>query len=228
MLNTAIQVALLLVAGCVTDESGQRLPGVSVTLRAPDATVVADIITDESGSYRLLAAPGRYELRFSLVNFGEVVKPFTAAGERVIVVDAVLPLTFFADVVVSGRRTFRNLAEVEDPGASLIGLASAASEGAVTARQIEHRPLLRPGEVLETVPGLVISQHSGEGKAIRIPCNRVRCASAWTSASDVVSGVSRTSPHRVYLFSASSQSGTGAGVPGAGPKMICLVSSRLP
>ncbi len=27
------------------------------------------------------------------------------------------------------------------------------------------RPLQRPGEVLETIPGVVISQHSGEGKA---------------------------------------------------------------
>src|SRR5207248_10547079 len=29
----------------------------------------------------------------------------------------------------------------------------------------ELRPIMRAGEVLETVPGLVISQHSGEGKA---------------------------------------------------------------
>ncbi|MBC5800290.1 MAG: Plug domain-containing protein [Candidatus Eremiobacteraeota bacterium] len=31
--------------------------------------------------------------------------------------------------------------------------------------QIATRPLLRPGEVLEDIPGLVISQHSGGGKA---------------------------------------------------------------
>ena len=40
-----------------------------------------------------------------------------------------------------------------------------ASEGAVTARQLENRPVMRAGEVLETVPGLIISQHSGKGKA---------------------------------------------------------------
>ena len=76
-----------------------------------------------------------------------------------------LPLALTADVTVTGHRTFRNLADVENPSESLIGIADAASEGAVTAKQIEGRPLARPAEVLETVPGLVISQHSGEGKA---------------------------------------------------------------
>ena len=41
----------------------------------------------------------------------------------------------------------------------------AASEGTVTAKQIQDRPLLRPAEVLETVPGLIVTQHSGDGKA---------------------------------------------------------------
>ncbi|MBS0349162.1 MAG: TonB-dependent receptor [Proteobacteria bacterium] len=47
----------------------------------------------------------------------------------------------------------------------LVGVASAASEGNVTARQLANRPLLRPAEVLEVVPGLIVSQHSGDGKA---------------------------------------------------------------
>lgn len=47
----------------------------------------------------------------------------------------------------------------------LIGAATSASEGTVTAIQLENRPLLRPGEVLEVVPGIIISQHSGDGKA---------------------------------------------------------------
>jgi outer membrane receptor protein involved in Fe transport len=70
-----------------------------------------------------------------------------------------------ADIVVTAPRTFRNLAEIENPAENLIGIASAASEGAITAAQLEVRPVNRPTEVLETVPGLVISQHSGEGKA---------------------------------------------------------------
>ena len=44
----------------------------------------------------------------------------------------------------------------------------AASEGTVTAKQLQDRPLLRPAEVLETVPGLIVTQHSGDGKATNI------------------------------------------------------------
>jgi outer membrane cobalamin receptor len=47
----------------------------------------------------------------------------------------------------------------------LIGIASTSSEGTVTAKQLENRPLLRPAEVMEAVPGLIVSQHSGDGKA---------------------------------------------------------------
>nr|MCU0257236.1 TonB-dependent receptor [Vicinamibacterales bacterium] len=47
----------------------------------------------------------------------------------------------------------------------LIGESRAASEGLVLAIQLEGRPVLRPGEVLEVVPGLIVTQHSGDGKA---------------------------------------------------------------
>ena len=48
----------------------------------------------------------------------------------------------------------------------LLGIASTASEGTVTAQDLENRPLLRPAEVMEAVPGLIVSQHSGDGKEI--------------------------------------------------------------
>ena len=41
----------------------------------------------------------------------------------------------------------------------------AASQGLVTPKDLAPRPLLRAGDVLESVPGVLISQHSGEGKA---------------------------------------------------------------
>jgi len=46
-----------------------------------------------------------------------------------------------------------------------VGTSDAASQGNITFRLIEARPLLRPGEVLEYVPGVIITQHSGDGKA---------------------------------------------------------------
>ena len=77
----------------------------------------------------------------------------------------VLHLSLSADVTVTGKRTFANLADVENPAENLVGIAQSASQGAITARQLDARPIMRAGEVLETVPGVIISQHSGEGKA---------------------------------------------------------------
>jgi outer membrane cobalamin receptor len=48
---------------------------------------------------------------------------------------------------------------------ALIGKVESSSQGTVTRAQLETRPVLRTGELLETVPGLVVTQHSGDGKA---------------------------------------------------------------
>ncbi|CCE08238.1 conserved exported hypothetical protein [Bradyrhizobium sp. STM 3843] len=42
---------------------------------------------------------------------------------------------------------------------------SMASEVTISGEEINARPATRPGEVLEAVPGLIVTQHSGEGKA---------------------------------------------------------------
>ncbi len=47
----------------------------------------------------------------------------------------------------------------------LQGVATTASEGVVTPKHLRTRPLLRAGDVMESVPGLVATQHAGEGKA---------------------------------------------------------------
>ncbi|MET0378831.1 MAG: TonB-dependent receptor [Spongiibacteraceae bacterium] len=46
-----------------------------------------------------------------------------------------------------------------------VGTSDAASAGSVTAKLLEIRPTLRSGEVLEFVPGVIVTQHSGGGKA---------------------------------------------------------------
>jgi len=46
-----------------------------------------------------------------------------------------------------------------------LGTSDAASQGYITPQLIESRPMLRPGEVLEYIPGVIITQHSGDGKA---------------------------------------------------------------
>ena len=40
-----------------------------------------------------------------------------------------------------------------------------ASQTSFTGEELNARPVTRPGEVLEAVPGLIVTQHSGEGKA---------------------------------------------------------------
>ena len=48
---------------------------------------------------------------------------------------------------------------------NLVGVADSANVGTVTKQQLEARTVYRPGELLEATPGLIVSQHSGEGKA---------------------------------------------------------------
>ncbi|WP_090435554.1 TonB-dependent receptor domain-containing protein [Duganella sp. CF458] len=54
---------------------------------------------------------------------------------------------------------------IEGARASQVGMADSAGMGSVSQRQLEARTIYRPGEILEATPGLVASQHSGEGKA---------------------------------------------------------------
>jgi outer membrane receptor protein involved in Fe transport len=58
------------------------------------------------------------------------------------------------------------------PSADRAGIASGtksapgmASELTVSGEALNARPITRPGEALEAVPGLIVTQHSGEGKA---------------------------------------------------------------
>ena len=48
---------------------------------------------------------------------------------------------------------------------SQLGVSPTANTGVVTQEQLEARTVYRPGELMEATPGLVVSQHSGEGKA---------------------------------------------------------------
>lgn len=54
---------------------------------------------------------------------------------------------------------------VEGRGENFIGRALSGSEGAVARLELDMRPFLRTGEIVEHVPGMVVTQHSGTGKA---------------------------------------------------------------
>ena len=46
-----------------------------------------------------------------------------------------------------------------------VGTQDAASAGTIRRALLQSRPAQRPGEVLEFVPGVIVTQHSGDGKA---------------------------------------------------------------
>jgi outer membrane cobalamin receptor len=54
---------------------------------------------------------------------------------------------------------------VEGSRLSQLGIADSANAGAVGQKELAARTAYRPGEMLEAMPGLIASQHSGEGKA---------------------------------------------------------------
>ena len=69
-----------------------------------------------------------------------------------------------------GHRTFVYPAATQ--GTDVRSVASGAKDGpgmasevTIPGQELNARPFTRPGEVLEAVPGLMVTQHSGEGKA---------------------------------------------------------------
>ncbi len=55
--------------------------------------------------------------------------------------------------------------EVRAKAENLEGIAAAGSVGIVSSQRIAAMPILRPAETLEMVPGLIVTQHAGDGKA---------------------------------------------------------------
>jgi hypothetical protein len=74
-------------------------------------------------------------------------------------------LTLGTEVSRAGGVQTLDPVDVTDSTDDLVGTADSSTEGTITPKQLAERPLLRTGELLEGVPGLLISQHSGEGKA---------------------------------------------------------------
>jgi hypothetical protein len=154
------------IAGQVTDETGGVLPGVTVEARSANTLRPLVEVTSATGRYQFSnLGSGRYELAFRLVNFAPAARTVDVTAGKSVMLDVRMPLMLSSTVVVTGKSTFTNLADAPHPEENLVGIALAASQGAITAAQIEARPIMRAGEVLEAVPGVIISQHSGEGKA---------------------------------------------------------------
>ena len=143
-------------SGTVVDTSGAVIAGATVHALSANGTVQRTTQSDKNGSFILSElAPGDYRLVVSNAGFEtkEILVTIGTSGT---------PAPLRVSLVVGAVSTTINVQGRED---DLIGVAESGSQGTVGAKEIQDRPILRSGEVLETVPGLIITQHAGGGKA---------------------------------------------------------------
>jgi hypothetical protein len=143
-------------AGTVTDASGAVIAAATVELRSADGAVTRLTESDRNGAFSISGlSAGDYRLTTSNPGFATKEVPVTISSTTE-------PVTLHISLAVSAVST---TVEVQGREDSLIGIADSATQGTVGYKQLEDRPLLRSGEVLETVPGMIITQHAGGGKA---------------------------------------------------------------
>jgi hypothetical protein len=143
-------------SGTVVDTSGAVIAGATVQVRSADGTVQRTTQSNtkgffmisglRAGFYRLVVSNPGFESKEILVTLGNTAAP--------------APLRI--SLAVGSVSTTINVQGRED---DLIGIAESGTQGTVGAKEIQDRPILRSGEILETVPGLIITQHAGGGKA---------------------------------------------------------------
>jgi len=146
----------LQLSGTVVDTSGAMIGGATVQVRNANGTVQRTAQSEKNGSFIFSGlAAGNYRIVVSNPGFEtkEILVTLWTTG-------APAPLRIF--MVVGAVSTTINVQGRED---ELVGIAESGTQGTVGATEIQNRPILRSGEVLETVPGLIITQHAGGGKA---------------------------------------------------------------
>lgn len=141
-------------SGVVVDASGSVIAGATVLVRSANGSVQKTTQTDKSGAFALSNIPnGSYRVFVAVLGFQTKELQVQLGGN-----EASLRIV----LSVGGVTTSIDVQGRED---DLTGIANSATQGTVGAAQLQDRPILRSGEVLETVPGLIITQHAGGGKA---------------------------------------------------------------
>ncbi len=143
-------------SGTVVDTSGAVIAGATVLVRSANGTVQRTAQLDRNGYFNISGlSAGNYRVVISNPGFQTKEIPVTLGTTGT-------PAPLQISLAVNALSTTINVQGRED---DLIGIADSATQGTVGAKEIEDRPILRSGEVLETVPGLIITQHAGGGKA---------------------------------------------------------------
>lgn len=138
------------------DTTGALVARATVQVQSANGTVTSTTQTDRNGAFDLPGLPpGAYRLAASKTDFETQEIRFTLGLTE--------PQTSLRIVLTVSAVT--SMIEVEGRDDDLTGIANSATQGTVGASEIQDRPILRSGEVLETVPGVIITQHAGGGKA---------------------------------------------------------------
>ena len=143
-------------SGTVVDTSGGAIAGATVQVRSANGTVQKTTQSDTNGSFIISGlSAGNYQLVVSDPDFETKEIPVTIGTTKA-------PAPLRISLAVSSVITNISVQGRED---DLVGIADSASQVTVGATELQDRPILRSGEVLETLPGLIITQHAGGGKA---------------------------------------------------------------
>ena len=143
-------------SGTILDTSGAVIAQATVQVRDANGAVQVTTHSDKNGAYVVpKLSPGKYLLVVSSPGFETKQIPITIEANEP-------PGPLGITLAVSSVSTTINVQGRED---DLVGIAESATQGTVGAKELEDRPILRSGEILETVPGVIITQHAGGGKA---------------------------------------------------------------
>ncbi len=143
-------------SGTIVDTSGAAIAGAALQVQSANGTVQRTTRSGTNGSFIFSGlAAGNY--RLVVMNPGFETKEISVT---IGTTEAPAPLRI--SLAVS---TVSTTIEVQDRADNLVGIASSAGQVTVGAEELKNRPLLRSGEILEALPGLIITQHAGGGKA---------------------------------------------------------------
>jgi hypothetical protein len=123
-------------------------------------------------------ARGRALIKKLMKNFFQPCRHRLAALANVLAAPFATPFAALGFVTLpahaGGEQTLERVI-INGNSTGLVGVADSANSGTVTQKQLEARTVYRAGELLEATPGLIVSQHSGEGKASHCPGEVTRC-----------------------------------------------------
>ncbi len=143
-------------SGTIVDASGALIANATVQVRTAGGPIKTTAHSDRNGAFSVSGLPpGTYRILVSKPDFDSKEIPLTVTST-----EPLAPLRIA--LAVNSVSTTINVQGRED---DLTGIADSATQGTVGATEIQDRPILRSGELLETVPGVIITQHAGGGKA---------------------------------------------------------------